>query len=51
MAHRHAEEERRPAEPHDGAFRCGLCPDHVPKPDNDWCAVATVSCARTAAAG
>ena len=30
---------RRRARRWDGAFRCGLCPDRIPQPDNDWCPV------------
>lgn len=40
MAHVHTDKSAAIQERYDGAFRCRLCPDHFPREDNDWCAVA-----------
>lgn len=41
MARKHHDEDRRRRRVrYDGAFRCGLCLDPFPAPDNDWCPVA-----------
>jgi hypothetical protein len=40
MARHSDEHEPATAERFDGAFRCRLCPDHLPREDNDWCPAA-----------